>query len=86
MEIFIYFIIFTLNLLLGFVLGYTKAKPETFQEVKQKIIKTEKPKLGVVKRPTAEQIRKRGTKEEETEAAMEETLDKVLGDENNSTN
>lgn len=79
MEIFIYFITYTITLLLGFALGYFKFHEEhgtlNVNKVKQFFKKTA---IGAVKRPTAETIKKRGTIQEETEKVMEETFDQLL--------
>ena len=74
----IYFITYTLTLILGFVFGYLASKEsvdKVYKATKQKISHQE---VGIVKRPSAERLRKRGTLEEETEKAMEETLEKIL--------
>lgn len=80
MEIFLYFSVFSLNLLLGFILGYTKAKPELIEKTIKRITdkKASNATLGTVKRPTAEQLRERGTVEAEGKQAMEDTLDGIL--------
>ena len=64
---------------MGYGLATLHHKPEIFKpsinKIKRKITGT---KLGAIKRPTAEDIRKRGTQEEETEDAMSDTLKEIL--------
>jgi len=72
------FITYTLTLLIGFAFGYLANKEsveKAYKETRQKLSKQE---VGIVNRPSAERLRKRGTLEEETEKAMTETLEKVL--------
>lgn len=82
MEILIYFITYTLILILGIIIGvFIKTKPEPekiatqAKQIKKSIFK---PRIGPIKRPTAVELRKRGTPEEAEEKAMEETLTKIL--------
>lgn len=65
-------IINMLTLFIGIAIGYYKQNPKELKRLRRK------KDLGVVKRPTAEQLRKKGTVLEETEKVMTKTLDKVL--------
>lgn len=79
MEIIIYFVTYTLTLLLGFCIGYFKFHEERGTLNSIKIKNPFLPKsIGVVKRPNAEQLRKRGTKEAEEEQEMTDTLNELL--------
>ncbi len=72
-------IITIITFFLGYGLATFHHNPDTFKtsvnKIKRKIKKVE---LGTIKRPTAEDIRKRGTPEEETEDAMSDTLKEIL--------
>lgn len=66
-----------------FFIGYALAKYEKNPEPIKRGIRVIKRKikgqrLGGIKNLTAEEMRKKGTRLEETEKAMEETLDNVL--------
>jgi len=63
---------FLLIALIFFFLGRYTLSTQDIEVVKKALKK--KQKLGVVKRPSAEKLRKRGTLEEQAEKAMEETL------------
>ena len=68
---------FLIVALIFFFLGrYTLSTQDI--EVAKKIFK-KKSELGAVKRPTAEQLRKKGTLEEQGDKAMEETLRNIDG-------
>jgi len=69
---------FTVIALLFFFLGRFTAGINDVKTIKEKIMPEKKTEVGVVKRPDAEKLRKRKTKEQEGEDAMEETLEKIL--------
>ena len=69
---------FLLLSLTFFFLGRYTATNKDVDQAKQLFKRTIKDRVGTVRRPTAEDIAKRGTKLEETEEAMEETLDKIV--------
>ena len=72
------FITYTATLLIGFAFGYLANKESVERAYKATRQKIGRQAVGIVKRPSAERLRKRGTLEEETEQAMEETLEKIL--------
>ena len=74
----IYFVTYTLTLLLGFAFGYLANKESVEKAYKATRQRLSRQEVGTVKRPSAERLRKRGTIEEETEQAMTETLEKIL--------
>ena len=80
MEIYGYFGIFIVNILIGFFLGQIKSNPQILDGIQDKIkdkfkIKTQ---VGIANRPTAEELRKRGTVDEKGDQAMEATLERTL--------
>ena len=64
--------------LIFFFLGRYTATNQDIEKAKKLIKKGIKDRIGPVKRPTAEDIAKRGTKREETEEAMSDTFDNLL--------
>ena len=79
-EILLYFSTYILALLIGVFIGslLDKGKVNDYKKPLKKEVVEESADAGVIKRPTAEELRKRNTIEGETEAVMEETLDKLL--------
>lgn len=76
---FILWLLFIVTFLLGYFFGrYSSSEDRQQVEKKIKKIRRGKTKLGVVKRPTVEELRKRGTLEKEEEEEMSETFDKIL--------
>ena len=72
-------IITIITFLLGYGLAVFHYEPEIFKTSLRKIKrKLRKPDLGSIQRPTAEQLRKKGTKLEETEKVMDDTFKKIL--------
>lgn len=71
-------ILTVLTFTMGFVLGALYRNPENQREIKKRIRKLRKKDLGAIDRPTAESIKMRGTVEEKTEKAMEDTLEEIL--------
>jgi hypothetical protein len=69
---------FLLISLVFFFLGRATATTEDIEKAKRFWQRHRHQGLGVVRRPTAEQVAKRGTKLEETEQAVEEALDKLV--------
>ena len=80
MEVYGYFGIFIVNILIGFFLGSIKSNPQTLEDIQSKLKDNfkNKPKVGVINRPSAEDLRKRGTIDEKGDKAMEETLERTL--------
>ena len=74
------FIITVISFSLGFFLSLLLDKNDKFESVVEKVstLKSEPPKVGLIDRPTAEEVRKRGTIEEETEEAMASELRKIF--------
>ena len=66
-----------LSLLVGYFLGRYSIEPEAIEK-KIKELRRGKTELGVVNRPTAETLAKRGTKEEAEEKVMTEAFDKLM--------
>ena len=64
--------------LIFFFLGRYTATNRDIEKAKEIFRRNVKDRIGTVKRPTAEAIRKKGTVLEETEEAMEETFDKII--------
>jgi len=64
--------------LIFFFLGRYTATNRDIEKAKDIFKRSIKDRVGAIKRPTAEAIRKRGTVLEETEEAMEETFDKII--------
>lgn len=70
-------IITIITFFLGYGLAEYKNNPEQVKASFKKL-RIKKPQLGGVKRPTAQELVKRGTRQEETEKAMEDTFEKIL--------
>lgn len=70
-------IITIITFFLGYGLAVFHYEPDKFKSSIEKAKKKAK-KLGVIKRPTAEDIRKRGTVEEAGEQAMEDTFEQII--------
>jgi len=66
--------------LIFFFLGRYSLSPTDVEKVKKFVKSFKKDRVGPVRRPTAEQLRKRGTIAEETDEAMSETLGKIVDD------
>lgn len=64
--------------LIFFFLGRYSLSTTDVDKFKRFVNKFKKDRIGVVRRPTAEQLRKRGTIEEEGDEAMSETLGKIV--------
>ena len=67
--------------LLAFYIGYVigiKARSENPLDFKIPKIRKKKRKLGAVPKLSVTELEKKGTRLEETEKAMEETLDEIL--------
>ena len=69
-------IINLITFLVAFFLGRYSIDQSEVQTIVKKLKK--KQPLGAVRRPTAQEVAKRGTKEEETEKIMERTFGRIL--------
>jgi hypothetical protein len=78
-------ILFVLTFMLGYILGTLRVEENreelskrlgvTIRKGKRAILKE---RIGAIQKPSAEELAKRGTKLEETEQAIEDTLEDVL--------
>lgn len=71
------FIITVISFILGVTFCLYFSKSDTFERIADRIPKKKEPTIGLIERPDAETIRKRGTLEEETEEEMSKVLRKV---------
>ena len=60
---------------MGYALAVYNYEP---QKIKKLTRKFRKKQVGAVKRPTAQELKRKGTLQEETEKAMDKTFKKIL--------
>ena len=69
---------------LGFTVGMYKRGDKEIENFAKSIKKSlQKRELGAVHRPTAQDLLKKGTVQEETDETMSDTFDKILSNEKN---